>query len=69
MKEGTVKWFNYTKGYGFIVENASKKEYFVHKTTLERAGLRGLDEGQAIFFEVATEKGREAAVNLQLGNQ
>jgi CspA family cold shock protein len=64
---GTVKWFNTTKGYGFIVPEDGQKDVFVHISAVEKAGLRTLTEGQRVTFDVATERGRPAAVNIQAG--
>jgi CspA family cold shock protein len=61
-----VKWFNATKGYGFIVPEDGQKDVFVHISAVEKAGLRTLNEGQRVNFELATERGRTAAVNLQV---
>jgi CspA family cold shock protein len=66
MAVGTVKWFNPTKGYGFIVPQDGGKDVFVHITAVQAAGLRGLDEGQRLSFEVTKERGKDAAVNLRL---
>lgn len=67
MANGTVKWFNTTKGYGFIAPEGSSKDVFVHITALERAGLRGLNDGQAVTFDVERDRnGRESATNLAL---
>ena len=65
MANGTVKWFNATKGYGFIQPDAGGSDVFVHITAVERAGLRGLNDGQKVTYELATEKGKTSAVNLQ----
>ncbi len=65
MATGTVKWFNATKGFGFIQPDAGGADVFVHITAVERAGLRGLKDGQKISYELATEKGKTSAVNLQ----
>lgn len=66
MTKGTVKWFNVTKGYGFIQPESGDKDVFVHITALERAGLRSLNEGQNVSYELATDKGKVSAVNIQL---
>lgn len=63
---GTVKWFNATKGYGFIMPQGGGKDVFVHITAVQAAGLRGLDENQTVSYEVAMERGKAAATNLQL---
>jgi CspA family cold shock protein len=67
MPTGTVKWFNETKGYGFIQPDNGGKDVFVHATALERAGLRSLREGQKVTFELQTDQrnGKTSAVNLQ----
>ena len=65
MSNGTVKWFNSTKGYGFIQPEDGGKDIFVHVSAVERAGLRGLNEGQRVSFEIQNERGRSAAVNLK----
>ena len=67
MANGTVKWFNATKGFGFIAPEGGQKDVFVHITALERAGLRGLNDGQAVTFDLETDRqGRESATNLAL---
>jgi len=63
---GTVKWFNPTKGYGFVVPDEGDKDVFVHISAVEAAGLRSLDEGQKISFEVQENRGKEAATNIQI---
>jgi len=65
MANGTVKWFNSAKGYGFIQPDDGGKDVFVHVSAVERAGLRGLNEGQKLTYELESERGRTAAVNLQ----
>ena len=65
MANGTVKWFNATKGFGFIQPEDGGKDVFVHISAVERAGLRGLNEGQQVAFELQNERGRTAAVNLR----
>lgn len=67
MQKGTVKWFNSQKGYGFIQPDDGGADIFVHITAVEKAGWRGLNEGQKIAFEVQNDpkKGKSSAVNLQ----
>ena len=65
MSMGTVKWFNPTKGYGFIQPDDGGNDVFVHISAVERSGMNGLNEGQKISYEIATERGRSAAVNLK----
>ena len=67
MATGTVKWFNGTKGYGFIAPDDGGKDVFVHISAVERAGMRGLDEGQKISFEVVADRrsGKSSADNLR----
>lgn len=65
MPTGTVKWFNSTKGFGFIQPQEGGKDVFVHISAVERAGFNGLNEGQKVSYEIATERGRSAAVNLK----
>ncbi|GJD53893.1 Cold shock protein CspA [Methylobacterium crusticola] len=69
MSTGTVKWFNTTKGYGFIQPDDGSKDVFVHISAVERAGLRDLAEGQKLSYEVETDKrsGKQSAGNLQVG--
>lgn len=65
-KTGTVKWFNTEKGFGFIQPLDGGKDVFVHITALQAAGLNHLNEGQRVTYEVAIERGKEAASNLKL---
>lgn len=65
MATGTVKWFNPTKGYGFIEPEDGGKDVFVHISAVEKAGLSSLHEGQKISYELAEEKGKTSAQNLQ----
>jgi CspA family cold shock protein len=65
MPTGTVKWFNATKGYGFIEPSDGGKDVFVHITAVEKAGMRALVEGQKLTFEIANERGKLAATNLK----
>jgi cold shock protein len=66
MSTGTVKWFNVTKGYGFIQPSDGGKDVFVHITAVQAAGLRGLTDGQPITFDVVMERGKAAATNLKV---
>jgi CspA family cold shock protein len=66
MAIGTVKWFNSQKGYGFIQPQDSGKDVFVHISALEKAGLKTLDEGQKVSFEVSSNNGRPCADSIQL---
>ncbi len=67
MNNGTVKWFNAQKGYGFIQPEGGGKDVFVHISAVERAGLRELREGQRVSFEVEVDRktGKSAAENLK----
>ncbi|MCX7375513.1 MAG: cold-shock protein [Alphaproteobacteria bacterium] len=65
MPKGTVKWFNPTKGYGFVAPDTGDKDVFVHISAVQKAGLRTLNEGQKLTFDVEQQpNGRAAAVNL-----
>ncbi len=66
MASGTVKWFNATKGYGFIEPDEGGKDVFVHITAVQAAGLQGLNEGQKVSYEVADQRGKTAAANLKV---
>jgi CspA family cold shock protein len=65
MAIGTVKWFNTTKGYGFIQPEGSSKDVFVHISAVQKSGLNGLTEGQRVSFDVVNERGKQAAANLK----
>ncbi len=66
MATGTVKWFNATKGFGFIAPDEGGKDVFVHITAVQAAGLRGLDDGQRITYELSTDRGKTAASDLKV---
>ncbi len=66
MKTGTVKWFNTTKGYGFIEPAEGGKDIFVHISALEQAGLRQLDDGQKVSYDIEENNGRTSAINIQV---
>jgi CspA family cold shock protein len=66
MATGTVKWFNPTKGYGFIQPKGGGRDVFVHISAVERAGLGSLNEGQTIEYEVVSNRGKESADNLKV---
>ena len=67
MANGTVKWFNQSKGFGFIAPEGGSKDVFVHVSALERAGIQQLDDGQAVTFDIESGRdGRESASNLAL---
>lgn len=69
MATGTVKWFNFTKGFGFIQPSEGGKDVFVHISAVERAGISALDEGQKVEYELATGRdGRASADNLRLAD-
>jgi CspA family cold shock protein len=63
---GTVKWFNPTKGFGFIVPDDGSNDVFVHISAVEKAGLQSLIEGQKIEFELQENRGKQAAANLRV---
>ncbi len=67
MANGTVKWFNTTKGYGFIAPDEGGKDVFVHISAVERSGLTGLADNQKVTYDLeASRDGRESAVNIAL---
>jgi len=65
MAQGTVKWFNPQKGFGFIQPEDGGKDVFVHISAVEAAGLRSLNEGQKVSYEIANERGKDSATNLK----
>jgi CspA family cold shock protein len=65
MATGTVKWFNTTKGYGFIQPEGGSKDVFVHISAVQKSGLNGLAEGQRVSVDVVNERGKQAAANLK----
>ena len=67
MATGNVKWFNPTKGYGFIQPDNGGKDVFVHISAVEKAGLSSLNEGAAVSYEVVANRGKESAENLRVG--
>ena len=64
MTIGKIKWFNPTKGYGFIEQEGSK-DIFLHVSALEKAGINTLQEGEQIEFEIGENKGKENAINIK----
>lgn len=67
MATGTVKWFNPTKGYGFIQPDGGGRDVFVHISAVEKAGLSTLNEGAKVSYEITSNKGKESAENLRVG--
>jgi CspA family cold shock protein len=68
METGTVKWFNSQKGYGFIQPDRGGPDVFVHVSAVEKSGLRGLNEGQKVSYDVQKDpkKGKDAAINIKI---
>jgi len=67
MAIGTVKWFNPTKGYGFIQPDSGGKDVFVHISAVEKAGFSGLAEGSKVSYEIISDRGKDSAGNLRVG--
>ena len=65
MSNGKIKWFNPTKGYGFIENDAGGKDIFLHVSALEQAGIDTLEEGAAVSFEIGENRGKENAINIK----
>jgi CspA family cold shock protein len=63
---GTVKWFNSTKGYGFIQPDDGGKDVFVHISAVEKAGFSSLAEGAKVSYEIVSDRGKQSAGNLRL---
>jgi len=66
MEQGIVKWFNISKGYGFIIPHSKTNDVFVHVSQLEKSGLSTLKEGQVVQYDLHEEKGKIAAFNLSI---
>lgn len=66
MHTGTVKWFNPTKGYGFISNSEKGKDIFVHISALSQANIDTLNEGQQVRFNIVSNRGKDAAADIQL---
>jgi CspA family cold shock protein len=64
---GTVKWFNATKGYGFIQPDGGGRDVFVHISAVEKAGYSSLQEGAKVSFDIVSNRGKESAENLKIG--
>ena len=64
MSNGKIKWFNPTKGYGFIENDEGGKDIFLHVSSLEQAGIDTLEEGEAVSFEIGENRGKENAINI-----
>ena len=62
----TLKWFNFTKGYGFIEPSDRSRDIFLHISALEQAGIKNIDSGQKLSFETVTQKGKLSATNIKL---
>ena len=65
MSNGKIKWFNPTKGYGFIENDAGGKDVFLHVSALEQAGIDTIAEGDAVSFEIEENRGKENAINIK----
>ena len=63
---GTVKWFNATKGFGFIQPDGGGKDVFLHISAVERAGLNSVNEGAKVEYDIVSERGKESAGNLKV---
>ena len=68
MATGTVKWYNPQKGYGFIAPDEGGKDVFVHASALEAAGIRGLNDGQQVSYELQEDRGKTSAAQLKVSD-
>jgi CspA family cold shock protein len=66
MQYGTVKWFDFRKGYGFIEPSNGSRDLFLHIRAVERAGIESLEPGQRVSFEIERQKGKLSAINIEL---
>ena len=66
MNTGVVKWFNATKGYGFVEPSDKSKDVFIHISALEQAGIRDLKDGQKISYNIESHKGKISAIDIKL---
>lgn len=66
MQKGTIKWFNSTKGYGFIEPSDKSRDVFLHISALEQAGIKNIDSGQKVSFEIEKQYGKLSATNIKL---
>lgn len=66
MFSGKIKWFNFKKGFGFIIPDNNEKDVFIHITALREANLRRIEDGQAVFYELKEEKGKICATHIVL---
>ena len=67
MATGIVKWFNASKGFGFIQPDSGGRDVFVHISAVEKAGLNSLNEGEKVSYEIVANRGKESAENLRVG--
>jgi CspA family cold shock protein len=65
MSSGKIKWFNSTKGFGFIVDDENSKDVFVHISAMKSAGIESLDEGDSVTYEIEENNGKTNAINLE----
>ena len=65
MAQGKIKWFDPKKGYGFITPDDGSKDAFLHVSALEKADIQSLDEGEAVTYNLAEERGKQSAVDIQ----